>query len=137
MKGLTRTETEKRFAVILLDSIDEALTTLGPNVKLSIYFHLETKFAISKQDIPDRIEDFTCAIEKIFGDAAKPLEILIMKHLNQKAQCNYKWQGPKWLVPDLTFEKYVKLIRLALEDNGITGDVEVVLDAREKPEQRI
>jgi hypothetical protein len=137
MKGLARTVTEKRFAAILLDAIDEAFTVLGPNVKLSIYFHLETKFAITKQDIPDRIEDFTLALEKIFGNASRPIEILIMKHLNQKVQCKYKWQGPKWLVPDLTFEKYVKLIRLCLEDKGKTVDVEVLLNAAEKPQQRI
>ncbi len=137
MKGLARTVTEKRFATILLDAIDEAFTVLGPNVKLSIYFHLETKFAITKQDIPDRIEDFTLALEKIFGNASRPIEILIMKHLNQKVQCKYKWQGPKWLVPDLTFGKYVKLIRLCLEDKGKTVDVEVLLNAGEKPQQRI
>jgi hypothetical protein len=137
MKGLSKTETEKKFATILLDAIDEAFTTLGSNVKLSIYFNLETKFLIPKQDIPDRIADFTSALEKIFGQASRSLEILIMKRLNQRVQCNYKWQGPKWLVPDLTFEKYVKLLQLSLEDKGEIGDVEVLLDAGEKPQQRI
>ncbi|MGD6852564.1 MAG: hypothetical protein ACQCN6_10945 [Candidatus Bathyarchaeia archaeon] len=134
---MARTITEKKFATILLEAIDEAFTTLGPSVKLSIYFHLETKFAVSKQDIPDRIGDFTDALETIFGQGARALEILIMKNLNQKVKCHYKWQGPKWLVPDLTFEKYVRLLQLSVEDKGKIGDVEVLLDAGEKPQQRI
>jgi hypothetical protein len=135
MKRLAKTKTDEKFAKILLDSIDEAFASLGQNVKLSIYFHLETKFAVSKQDIPDRIGDFSDALDQIFGQAARPLELLIMKCLNQRVKCNYEWDGPKWLVPDLTFEKYVKLVKLSVEDNGKIGNIEVLLDDGEKPEQ--
>ena len=126
---------ETKFAAILLDSIDEALSTLGQNVKVSIYFHLETKFSVPKQDIPDRIDDFTNALEQIFGQAARQLEILIIKHLHQKINGKYKWVGPNWLVPDLTFEKYIKLARLSIEGSGKIGDIEVLLNEGEKPQQ--
>jgi hypothetical protein len=127
---------ETKFATILLDSIDEALSSLGQNVKLSIYFHLENKFSVPKEDIPDRIEDFSNALEQIFGLASKQLEILIIKHLHQKINLNYKWAGPNWLVPNLTFEKYVKLARLSVESSGKTGNIEVMLDEGEKPKQK-
>jgi hypothetical protein len=127
---------EIKFARILLDSIDEALSSLGQNVKLSIYFHLENKFSVPKEDIPDRIEDFSNALEQIFGLASKQLEILIIKHLHQKINLNYKWAGPNWLVPNLTFEKYVKLARLSVESSGKTGNIEVMLDEGEKPKQK-
>jgi hypothetical protein len=132
---LAKTKADQKFAEILLDSIDDAFESIGQNVKLSLYFHLETKFALPKRDIPDRVGDFSDALDQIFGQAARPLELLIMKCLNARVQCNYKWVGPKWLVPDLTFEKYVKLVRISVEEEGVPGNIEVLLDDGEKPEQ--
>ena len=137
MKYLAKTKTEKVFGALLLESIDQAFSTLGQNVKLSIYFHLETKFALPKQDIPDRIEDFSNAVDKIFGKASVPLEILIMKCLNEKIKGNYQWVGPKWLVPELTLEKYLKIARLSIENPGKTSisAMEVMLNEGESPRQ--
>jgi hypothetical protein len=137
MTYLAKTKTEKVFGEILLESIDQAFSTLGQSVKLSIYFHLETKFALPKQDIPDRIEDFSDAVEKIFGQASIQLEILIMKCLNEKIKGNYKWVGPKWLVPDLSLEKYLKIARLSMENRGKTSisAMEVILNEGESSEQ--
>lgn len=127
---------KKRFSEILLESIDRAFLTLGENAKSSLYFHLETKFAISRQDIPDRINDFSDALEQIFGLGARQIEILIMKYLNQRVDCTYEWVGPKWLVPDLTFTKYVNLMRLSCEETEKIGEIEVILNAGEQQEQR-
>lgn len=127
---------EVKFATILLDSIDEALSALGQNVKLSIYFHLETKFSVPKQDIPDRIEDFSNALEQIFGQASRQLEILIMKHLHQKINLNYRWAGPNWLVPNLTFEKYIKLARLSVEGPGKTQGTTFTINLPLEPKIR-
>ena len=69
------------FEKLLLESIDEGLSSLGETCKQAIYFHLEKKFKLTKQDIPSRINDFTEAMENIFGVGAKVLEIRIMKNL--------------------------------------------------------
>jgi hypothetical protein len=122
---------EKKFNDILLESIDKAFLTLGENSKSAIYFHLESKFAISRQDIPDRVHDFSDALEQIFGFAARQLEILIMKCLNEKIECTYDWVGPKWLIPELTFSKYVKLLELCFIDKKKNVEVELLLDAGE------
>ncbi|MEM2103149.1 MAG: hypothetical protein QXM22_06520 [Candidatus Bathyarchaeia archaeon] len=135
---MAKTKTEKKFAALLLEALDEAFLALGQTTRFSIYFSLETKFSLPKQDIPDRIEDFANALRKIFGNAAAPLEILIMKSLNEKIKCNCKWVGPKWLVPDLTLEKYLKLAQLSLENSGRKNEVtdfEVMLNEGETPEQ--
>lgn len=137
MTHLAKTKKESKFDAVLLDAIDTAFSALGQNVKFAIYFNLESKFGLAKQDIPDRITDFSDALDKIFGQAARSLEILIMKYLNDKVKCNYEWVGPKWLVPDLTFEKYIKLVRISVEDSGKTGEVEVLFDGYQKPKQRI
>jgi hypothetical protein len=127
----------EKFEQILLDSIDEAFSTLGESVKKSIYFHLEHKFMIARQDIPYSIDNFSDALERIFGLGARHLEILIMKKLHEKITCFYEWNGPSWLVPDLTFRKYVELMRLCYEDKGKIGEVEVWIDAEEKQEQHV
>jgi len=136
MKNLRKGKLEKKFSEILLESIDEALLKLGENTKSTIYFHLKTKFAISRHDIPDRVGDFSDALEQIFGVGAPQIEVLIMKCLNERVKSTYKWVGPKWLVPDLTFIKYVKLMRLCCEETGKIGDVEVVLNAGEQRQQQ-
>ena len=90
------------FEKLLLESIDEALSSLGMSTK-HIYFHLEKDFNIKKQDIPHKIEEFADAIEKIFGLGARVLEIQIMKRLYQKV-------GPFKHFPErnLTFTEYVE-----------------------------
>lgn len=135
MKDLAKTNNEKKFDNVLLDAIDLAFSALGQNVKFTIYFNLETKFELPKKTIPDRISDFSNALDQIFGQAARSLEILIMKYLNDKVKCNYSWVGPKWLVPDLTFEKYINLVRMSVEGSGKIGDVEVLLNDYQRPEQ--
>lgn len=121
----------------MLETIDEALSALGENVKKSIYFHLQRKFLINNQDIPYKIEEFSDALEQIFGLGARTLEILIMTKLHAKTNSSYKWEGPNWLVPELTFSQYVKLLKLSYENNEKIGQVEVIVDAgEEKQEQR-
>ena len=121
----------------MLNSIDEAFSSLGDRAKASIYIYLEQKLVLSKQEIPFRIDDFSNALETIFGIAAKQLEILIMKKLYEKITCSYKWNGPRWLVPNLTFTQYVELLRLRYEDKGKIGGLEVWIDAGEKQKQYV
>ena len=135
MKSLTEVRKELEFNKILLEAIDEALLSLGELAKSSLYLHLQNDFALPKNQIPFRIVDFVDALERIFGQAALQLQILIMKCLNEKVQGSYEWSGPSWLVPDLTFTKYVRLMQLYCTDADNTGDVEVLLDAGERKEQ--
>lgn len=134
---MSKRKRERKFSIILLKAIDEAFLTLGENARTAIYYHLESKFAISRQDIPDRIGDFSDALEQIFGLAAPQLEILIMKFLNRRVKCEYEWVGPKWLVPDLTFKKYVALAELTFKDTSKIENMEILVDGGEKPSQEI
>ena len=106
----------KKFEDVFQDSVEEAFSCLGESVKKSIYFHLENSFLLPRQDIPCRVEDFSDALERIFGPGAKHIELLIMEKLYLKVNCSYKWEGPKWLVPDLTFEQYVELMRTGYKE---------------------
>jgi hypothetical protein len=53
-------------------------------VRQSIYFHIEKKFCVPRDDIPENLQEFQDGLEKIFGAGAKFIEILIMKNLHDK-----------------------------------------------------
>jgi hypothetical protein len=116
-----RNKPKPDFNEMLLASIDEALSSLGENIAAAIYFHLEETFKIKRLEIPQRIKDFSEALEKIFGLGAKTLELLCMKKLHEKigVSCKwpeYEWPLSKWIVPEMTFQEYVNLMRQNYEN---------------------
>ena len=54
----------------------------------------------------------------------------------QKIRAQYRWDGPNWLVPELTFSQYVELLKLFYEDNEKIGQVEVIIDAGEQTQEQ-
>jgi len=94
---------EKDFDKLLLEVIDESLSSIGESSKQAIYFHLEKGFKIKRHEIPYKIDDFARAIEKIFGLGANFLEILIMRHLYEKVGQAVQLRASQ----DFTFAKYV------------------------------
>lgn len=129
---MSRNDKRKKFETVLLGSIDEAFSTLGERAKMSIYLTLEHKFTITKQDIPYRVDDFSDALERIFGLGARYLEVLIMKKLYEKVGCLYELDATKWLVSNLTFRKYVELMRLCHEDKRENRRSRGLIDAGEQ-----
>ena len=111
-----RDEYEEDFEDILLESIDETLSSLGEPVKNSIYLHLQNDFKIEKSDIPKKISVFSDIIHKIFGFGAGRLEIRFMKTLCSKLNINAQWsehESPisNWIVSDFTFPEYIYNMR--------------------------
>ena len=94
----------RTFDPILIDSIDEALESLGESVKESVYFLLEHRFSIVKQDIPDRIGDFSTAIEQVFGSCARQFKVLIAEILRKRVSHKYPANLPDMLVAGLLQE---------------------------------
>jgi hypothetical protein len=97
------------FEKILLEAIEESFCELGESGKQTVYYHLEKEYTLRKQDIPHRIEDFTEALEDIFGLGAKLLEIKIMKSLFTKMgyfQPHFSTQE------SLEFTKYIESARI-------------------------
>ena len=73
------------FEELLLESVDEGLSSLGESSKQAIYFHIEKRFNIKRREIPGNIAAFDQAIEKLFGLGASFLKTLILKRLLEKA----------------------------------------------------
>ena len=97
------------FKKLLLEAVDAALSLLGDSSKQAIYFYLEQNFTLKKQDIPNKIEEFTRAIEEIFGHGAKILEIEIIKHLYVKVGSDFEYFPEK---DDLLFVEYIDAARM-------------------------
>lgn len=94
---------KRDFEKILLEAVDEGLSSLGESSKLAIYFHLEENFKVKKEEIPCKVDMFAEAIEKMFGQGANFLEIMIMQRLHEKI-------GETPLLrdsDDFTFREYV------------------------------
>jgi hypothetical protein len=75
---------QNSFREILLEAVDESLSSLGDSPRQAVLFHLEHSFKIKKERIPENITEFTRALEKIFGPGASYLEKLIVKRLHEK-----------------------------------------------------
>ena len=92
----------EEFDKLLLSAIDEALNSLGESVKQSIYFHIERKFSVARNEIPENLVEFQGGLEKIFGTGARFIEILIMKNLHSKVGLPLKMENEQ-----LEFVRYV------------------------------
>jgi hypothetical protein len=95
------------FEKLLLEAIDEGLSSLCSSSKQAIYSLLENTFNIRKRDVPYKIEEFADALAKIFGLGAKPIEILIIRRLNEKVGGIIEYPQHK----DLVFTEYVVAAR--------------------------
>jgi hypothetical protein len=99
------------FEKLLLEAVDEGVASLGESSKQAIYFHLENSFNIKKHEIPNNIEAFVGAVEKIFGLGANFFESLILKQLYEKADLKGKESSFK----GLTFAETVDAIKQMME----------------------
>jgi hypothetical protein len=92
----------REFDKILVSAIDEALNSMGESIRQSIYFHIENKFKVTRNEIPENLEEFQGGLEKIFGAGAQFIEILIMKNLHSKIGLPLKMESEQ-----LEFVKYI------------------------------
>jgi hypothetical protein len=89
---------KRNFDDIFLESVDEALSSLGDSAKRSVYFHLEDKFGLEKGIIAKKPKELESGLDKIFGAGSKYIEILIMKSLHGKLEHPIEWEQNKELI---------------------------------------
>lgn len=114
------TRENPKFDLILAEAIDEALSICGERAKSAFYTYFEKALNIPKCEIPMRINEFSRALEDLFGEHAHILEILVMKNLHSKIGLVWKWEesNPQDL-PNLTFERYVSHAKKHYEDDSM------------------
>lgn len=109
----------RNFEKLLLEALDEGLSSLGQSSKQAIYFHLEKSFDVKRQEIPCNLEVFVDAIEKIFGSGAYFIEILIMKRLHEKTGVAFKLREST----DFAFIEYVAAAKRDLLEKNKTEKI--------------
>jgi hypothetical protein len=87
---LEQPQTSKEFNDALLESIDEAMTALlGKGVLDSLYLHLDRFCAITKDELPNRLEAFFSILEKTLGSSGKTIGKAIAKRFYSKLQLEF------------------------------------------------
>jgi hypothetical protein len=118
----------KKFDFMLLEAIDEALSALGESVKKSVYFHLEISYNIQRNEIPNKIAEFSDSLDKMFGLGARYLEILIIKKFYPKIQVTFNWPGPEFIIPDLAFKECIELMEKQFRKQAEKAKIEFFID---------
>jgi membrane-anchored protein YejM (alkaline phosphatase superfamily) len=121
-----------KFNGLLLESIDEALSSLGEKAKTATYIYLQTKFNIKKDEIPNRVDVFSEALKRLFGLGAKYLEIMSMQNLYTKLRGN-EYVASEHIFSKVTLNDYVRLMRHNFEETK-QSEVEIRVFASEHEE---
>ena len=79
------------FEQTLLEIIDATLSWLDSVVRETVYLYLEEEYKIRKEEIPNRLEEFLMALETLFGQGAKLVQIQMMKELYHKTHCTFEF----------------------------------------------
>jgi hypothetical protein len=113
----TKVNFNEQFDRLILEAIDEALSSLGEIVKNAVFEHLKDDFGLDKSEIPEKMRDFSQIIHKIFGLGAGRLELRIIKNLNSKLQgvaekAEMDLPLSEWTVNDILFTDYIENLRL-------------------------
>jgi len=115
------------FEKLLFEAVDESLASLGESSKQAIYFHLERSFNIKKKEIPQKIETFARAIEKMFGLGANFLEILVAKKLYEKIGEVFEWHEST----EFAFAKYVAVAKRVFREKERNRTIEDLVECQE------
>lgn len=98
----------EEFNRLLREVVDEVFSMLGEPAKQVIYKHLEKKFKISREEIPNKIWMFSDAVEKIFGTGSRLIEINIMRRLYEKIDDNFTYYPER---EDVAFAQYILALK--------------------------
>jgi len=103
---------EHIFNKLLVESIDDVLSSLGEPVKNQLYIRLEEDFSIQKNQIPEQIFLFSEFLIRTFGSSASFIQIKIMKAFNAKLATKAALSlQPIALFDDISFVSYIQEMR--------------------------
>jgi len=118
----------KDFEKLVLEAVDEGLSALGESSKQAIYFHLDKSFDIKREQIPDRVNAFTQALENIFGAGAGCLEVLIMSKIHEKIGGVVEWDKSK----GFSFIEYVSVAKRSFQDRSSIKSIKDLVECEEE-----
>jgi hypothetical protein len=102
---------ESSDAQKILQCVDDGLEILGKSNKQTIYYHLEKKVGLKKDEIPEDPETFSRGLILMFGEeGANIIEKWIIEKLGQSFHLEKQ--------PEMTFAKAINTIRTKQEHNN-------------------
>ena len=114
------------YEKIMMNAIDESLSTLGEQSKNLIYKYLSERYCLEKDQIPTNVEVFTNALENILGNGAKFLEFLIMKRFNEKIGNIFQLEDAEicnYMIAATEFsKKIIELVKLEKKCQFLSND---------------
>jgi hypothetical protein len=67
---------------IILQAIDQGLSALGEGPRQAVWFFIEQDSNISRQKVPQNVEEFEQALQNVFGLGYKFLDSLFRNYLS-------------------------------------------------------
>lgn len=107
--------TDPVFEEKLREAVDDALLCLGNSSRDAVYYHLEKKFNLKRENIPQQSEEFARALTSIFGPGEKYILNLAVKNLCLKLNLTYKKRS-------LQFFDFVVLAQRMVKDKATGYD---------------
>jgi len=87
---------------------------------------------IKKKEIPNKLDDFSKALESLFGLGAKALEIMLMKSLYIKVRVTFENVSCEWFVPEMTFREYVDFMKQHFEESSTHQETGIFINETEE-----
>jgi len=96
-----------RFDELVSECVDEALTDLlGGKAKQTVFTRLEKQYSIAKEQIPRRLDDFSPALERMFGKSGQTIGKIFARTLYSRLGLEYVDKS------EYEFRDYVREARL-------------------------
>ncbi len=109
---IEETRGDARFRHLLLESIDESLRNVfSEGVRQTIFYQLEDKFSLRREEVPQRVHDFEKGLTAMVGSPAAVLIRLIVRNLSAKLGIPYHQRM------DYDFKMYVEDYKRRYEEN--------------------
>jgi len=78
------------FDKTLIEAVDHALLALGESPRNALYRHLIKGFKLKRESILEDTEEFSNALNTLFGPGGQVIEKLIVKNLYNKLNLSYE-----------------------------------------------
>ena len=84
---------------VILEAVDEALGTLGESARQTIYWHIDRKYKLRREDIPEKLQALPLALDSLLLAGGRVVERLIAQSLCKKFGVAYE-EHADWRLVD-------------------------------------
>ncbi len=74
----------------MLDAVDDGVGFLDKQGKAAMYIQVEKRFDLKREEIPEKLEVFSQALDGLFGYGAKIIETQIERNLSKKLDLEFE-----------------------------------------------